>query len=225
MMQPADRRLAYLLAASAAAHLMVLSATGWRARSPVSSGGAALQVSLLGPAPEQRAAGLISASRPVTKVAAATSVALLRTGIEPAPAEALVTRSQRQVPDNQSESNTSYNRVKRGNGGHNQLTVAAIQAYGQTLHDRLMQALHARFLYPLLARREGWQGAVRLLLHIESDGRISNTRILHTSGYAVLDDAAMRSVRDIAVLRIDDAPPGTTFFDLSVTVVYRLTDG
>ena len=224
-MQPADRRLAYLLAASAAVHLMVLSATGWRARSPVSSGDIALQVSLLGPVPEQRAAGSISASRPVTKAAAATSVALLRTGIEPAPAEVLVTRPQHQTPHNQSGSSTFHNQVKRGNGGHNQLTEAAIKAYGQTLHDRLMQALHARFFYPLLARREGWQGAVRLLLHIEPDGRISNTQILHTSGYAVLDDAAMRSVHEIAVVRVDDAPPGTAFFDLSLTVVYRLTDG
>ena len=224
MTLPANRRLAYLLAASATAHLMVLSAAGWHARSPAPPGDAALQVSLLAPAPERHAAGSITASRPVTNAAAAESGVLLHTPVGSVPSDALVTLPQHQAPHDQSGSGTSYNQAKRGDGGRSPQTEAAIQAYGQTLHDRLTRALRARFFYPLLARREGWQGAVRLLLHVEPDGRISNTQVVHTSGYAVLDDAAMRSVHEIAAVRVDDAPPGAAFFDLSLTVVYRLTD-
>jgi protein TonB len=225
MMPPADRRLACVLAASAAAHLMVLSVAGWHARSPLSSGDVALQVTLFAPAPERRAAGSTSARRPATNAAAAHSMPLLRNGIGPVPPEALVARPSRRTSQDQSGPDTSRHQATPGDDGHVRQTEAAIQAYGQTLHDRLTQALRARFFYPMLARREGWQGAVRLLLHIEPDGRISDTQVVRTSGYAVLDDAAMRSVREIAALRVDDAPRGAAFFDLSLTVVYRLTDG
>ncbi len=224
MTQPADRRLAYLLAASAATHLVVLLAAGWRVYTPVSFGNATLQVSLLAPVLERRNAGSIPASRPATKAAPATALTSLVAGLKSAPVRAHTTQPQHPVPHDQSRSTAPGTPTTRGDGGRNQQTEAAVQAYGQTLHDRLMQALHARFFYPLLARREGWQGVVRLLLHIEPDGRISDTRIVRTSGYPVLDEAAVRSVRDIAKVRADDAPSRTAFFDLNLTVVYRLTD-
>ncbi len=49
--------------------------------------------------------------------------------------------------------------------------------------------------YPEEARRRGLHGRVRMLVAINSDGSLREMKILQSSGYAVLDDAARRIVR------------------------------
>lgn len=49
--------------------------------------------------------------------------------------------------------------------------------------------------YPEQARREGIHGQVRLLVAINRDGTLRNITVLQSSGYSVLDDAALRIVR------------------------------
>ncbi|HEY5239756.1 MAG TPA: energy transducer TonB [Rhizomicrobium sp.] len=44
--------------------------------------------------------------------------------------------------------------------------------------------------YPVLSRRLGEQGSVLLHIALADDGRIDNVNILHSSGYARLDEAA-----------------------------------
>ncbi|MGM0450529.1 MAG: energy transducer TonB [Pseudomonadota bacterium] len=49
--------------------------------------------------------------------------------------------------------------------------------------------------YPEEARRRGLHGEVRMLVAINKDGSLREMKILQSSGYAVLDDAARRIVR------------------------------
>ncbi len=78
--------------------------------------------------------------------------------------------------------------------------------------------------YPAIARRKGWQGVVKLQLLIESDGHISDLHIEQTSGYALLDKAALSS------LQLAHVPDAAQWLDgkavsIVVPVEYRLVGG
>ena len=97
---------------------------------------------------------------------------------------------------------------------------------GQRLSRQVLQAMLPYFHYPLFARQQGWQGEVQVAVHIAQDGSLSNLRLARTSGYPILDAAALDSLEKIH--RLPDAT--TTLleasgFDLNVPVVYRLTEG
>ena len=59
----------------------------------------------------------------------------------------------------------------------------------------LGQAFNPSPVYPELARRRGQEGTVRLLVQVGTDGVVHNLGILHSSGYTLLDEAAVRAVR------------------------------
>jgi TonB family protein len=97
---------------------------------------------------------------------------------------------------------------------------------GQRLSRQVLQALFPYFHYPLFARLQGWQGEVQVAVHIARDGSLSNLRLARTSGYPILDAAALDSLERIH--RLPDATTGlleASGFDLNVPVVYRLTEG
>ena len=50
--------------------------------------------------------------------------------------------------------------------------------------------------YPLLARRRGYQGKVLLEVLVKKDGRAGSIRLARSSGYEVLDRAAIKGVRN-----------------------------
>lgn len=49
--------------------------------------------------------------------------------------------------------------------------------------------------YPRLAERRGWTGTVVLLIDVAADGSVSDVTIESSSGYEVLDEAAVSAVR------------------------------
>ncbi len=49
--------------------------------------------------------------------------------------------------------------------------------------------------YPRLARRRGYQGTVLLDVMVDRTGKVSDLRIVRSSGYTILDRAAMESVK------------------------------
>jgi len=50
--------------------------------------------------------------------------------------------------------------------------------------------------YPLLARRMGTQGVVFLRVHVRADGSVAAAEVTTSSGSALLDDSAVKTVRD-----------------------------
>ena len=94
----------------------------------------------------------------------------------------------------------------------------------QHLRACVMNLITRQLTYPAIARRKGWQGVVKLELHIEPNGQISGLHIDETSGYSVLDKAALQSLQ---LANVPDAAQwlqGETR-DIVVPVEYRLIDG
>ena len=93
------------------------------------------------------------------------------------------------------------------------------------LEGRLRNALAHYFTYPMMARRNGWEGQVQVGLRVEADGRLSHVHIAHSSGYRLLDSAALTTLN-----RIDVLPEATRWldgrhFDMVLPIEYRLIDG
>jgi protein TonB len=103
-------------------------------------------------------------------------------------------------------------------------TDPARQDTDRQLRKSLFELVTARLSYPAIARRKGWQGTVRLELHIEPDGLISRLRIDKTSGYPLLDRAAVRSLQLASVPRAGRWLNGQAI-DIVIPVEYRLLDG
>ncbi len=93
------------------------------------------------------------------------------------------------------------------------------------IQARLVKALHANFSYPLLARRKGWQGLVKLQLRIEPDGRLSHIELIGSSGYAVLDKAALDSTYRIQAVSEAATWLHNTALEVQLPVEYRLVNG
>jgi protein TonB len=49
--------------------------------------------------------------------------------------------------------------------------------------------------YPGVARRRGYQGRVLLAVRVLPDGTVGGVKVARSSGYKVLDEAALRAVR------------------------------
>ncbi len=92
---------------------------------------------------------------------------------------------------------------------------AALQA---SLKVSLHQELARHFNYPLLARRCGWQGEVLLAFRLETDGRIIDARIARSSGYRVLDHAALTALGKVK--RIETG--ASHGLAMQLPVIYRL---
>lgn len=93
-----------------------------------------------------------------------------------------------------------------------------------TLQMMLHEAFVVHFHYPSLARQNGWQGEVRLGLRIEPSGELTRICIITSSGYGILDRAAMHSLEAIGKL-----PHAATLlkgngFNLILPVRYQLLD-
>jgi len=49
--------------------------------------------------------------------------------------------------------------------------------------------------YPRRARKKGLQGTVMLKVLVNAGGRVEDLKLLHSSGHAILDKAAMAAVK------------------------------
>ena len=91
------------------------------------------------------------------------------------------------------------------------------------LRQRLKESIRARFSYPRMARRMGWEGLVGLSLHIENDGSLNQIRIARSSGHKVLDDNARKTIQSIGRLQLASNLT-IQAADTEIEVLYRLTD-
>lgn len=88
------------------------------------------------------------------------------------------------------------------------------------LHENLARHFH----YPRLARKRGWQGEVLLTLKIESDGVISRILITKSTGYALLDETAINTVKKISNLKNMGQRLNGRSIEMELPVIYRLTN-
>jgi len=93
-----------------------------------------------------------------------------------------------------------------------------LASYIREVQRRISSAL----AYPVLAEEAGWQGMVKLSLHLSSDGSLIAVRISQSSGYKVFDESVLRIAKDISPY-----PPFPSSIEekelwIEIPVVYRL---
>lgn len=98
------------------------------------------------------------------------------------------------------------------------LDSGALKAFGEVL----AQAIGKRKDYPRLARIRNWQGTTELTLQIGPDGKLQDVHVGHSSGFPMLDAAAVQMVHNAAPL--PDVPEVLRGRELTMTVpvVFRL---
>jgi protein TonB len=100
----------------------------------------------------------------------------------------------------------------------------------QQLRDNHLMAmlrneLAEHFVYPMLARRRGWEGEVHVAALLAADGSIHDLRLLGSSGYAVLDRDALATLARIGTLPRARHWLAGREFSFELPVLYRLTRG
>ena len=72
--------------------------------------------------------------------------------------------------------------------------------------------------YPLIARKQGWEGTVILRLEILPNGTVGMTKLKETSGHQLLDESAIQTVQKWQFIPAKDGEfPIRVFVDLPVT--------
>lgn len=87
---------------------------------------------------------------------------------------------------------------------------------------RLRTHLAQHFVYPELARRRGWEGEVVLRLRIVPPGTIEHVQVARSSGYDVIDRAAMRA---LGRAELSGAAVLSQSFEMQLPIIYRLRGG
>ncbi len=106
-----------------------------------------------------------------------------------------------------------------------QMTEAAPPALNRArIVQRLRRDLRAHFTYPPLARRRNIEGRVTVGFRLDGDGTIRNLRVVESSGHAILDLAAERTLRRLHRVEWYPAMTGGRPTDIELPVVYRLTN-
>jgi protein TonB len=100
--------------------------------------------------------------------------------------------------------------TKDGNGNATS-TASSVdtQRGGGGLSARPDYGVNPKPSYPMLARRRGEQGIVRLRVHVRADGSVAEVTVAQSSGFSQLDDAALKTVRDswrFIPARLDGVP-------------------
>jgi protein TonB len=101
------------------------------------------------------------------------------------------------------------------------MAAAGESALRVTLQRRLQQELSRHFRYPLLARRRGWQGEVRLAFSLDQHGSIIHARVARGSGHRALDRAALEALGKVAAIDVDLSRE----LSFELPVIYKLSGG
>lgn len=110
----------------------------------------------------------------------------------------------------------------------NKITIAAEDNQQAKSKARVIsiiyQELNQHFIYPKLAQKRNWQGKVLLSLSVSPNGKINNVKVYKSSGYSILDQAAISSLTKVEYLpQISSWLPYD--IDVKLPVIYQLIKG
>jgi protein TonB len=92
--------------------------------------------------------------------------------------------------------------------------------YGPYL-QRFRQRVQESLIYPLAARRQGLGGTVELHVWLEATGRVRDVQVAHSSSHAVLDDAAVETIRRLGPVPFPESLPRRALL-IRIPLVYEL---
>ena len=104
-------------------------------------------------------------------------------------------------------------------------TSSASDAITNHLLSLLHESLNRHFIYPPMAHRNGWEGRVELLVHLDHDGRLHALRVVRSSGYLLLDEDALLTLRRIGSIPRARAWLPERGYATTLPVIYKLTEG
>lgn len=88
------------------------------------------------------------------------------------------------------------------------------------IHNRLSQYMS----YPAHARRRGWEGSVMIEFNVDEQGFLHNIHLARTSGYTLLDNAALTAVKKVSYIPLNQWGGILQPVALQLPVIYRLTN-
>lgn len=87
----------------------------------------------------------------------------------------------------------------------------------------IQQKINSYIIYPQEAKNNNWEGVVKVNITIADDGRVKLMEIAESSGYPLLDAAAMLAIKDASPYPFPDVYTGRSEFELIVPVTYKGT--
>ncbi len=98
----------------------------------------------------------------------------------------------------------------------------------QLISERIQKQLNIKLgfkrQYPAIAIRNAWQGKVDLGIRIQANGRLTHVHVIKSSGYNILDNAAITSVHKVASLPEAVYWLNGNYIDVILPVIYKLTE-
>lgn len=98
------------------------------------------------------------------------------------------------------------------------------QAINQRIQKQLQTKIRFNQYYPGIAVRNAWEGRVSLGMRVLANGELTNIHVINSSGYHILDKAAVKSVVRVATLPEASAWLQGRDIDVILLVIYKLTD-
>jgi len=90
------------------------------------------------------------------------------------------------------------------------------------LYSDLKRAFDLHFYYPRMAIKRGWEGEVKISLRVEANGYLTHIQVIDSSGYNLLDKAAITSIDRVQILPAAIALLDGRSLDLILPVQYGL---
>lgn len=153
------------------------------------------------PVPSGQEPGVRSSAPPASSLSAPANPGDVRPPLPLLSAQSLE-KFTRAVPEARSEASRS-------------ITMDTQELKYLTYLARVREKVESAWEYPRLARHEGWQGNLYIRFTIRRDGRLGPVTLLRSSGYRVLDDAALAALRD--AIPFDQFPQAWEEPDLTIT--------
>jgi protein TonB len=158
-----------------------------------------------------------SETKPVSETRAATAAKEIQPQPHPARVAATLPATVEKLPDAAAPAVPAQQHAAESTA-----TTAALE---QQLLDSLRAALMPHFSYPLLARRRGWEGIVRVGVRVEANGNLTGLHLVEPCPYSVLNTAAINSLSQLARLPNAGNWLHGSHVDLVLPVEYRLLEG
>ena len=83
--------------------------------------------------------------------------------------------------------------------------------------EYIKNTIQKQIIYPIVARKKGWQGRVVISFVVDKDGSIMDINIRESSGFSLLDRSAVKTIKKVAPF-----PPPPVRAELIVPVNYSL---
>jgi protein TonB len=104
-------------------------------------------------------------------------------------------------------------------GGPGQSVEHMRNRYLKEQFEYIKKMIEKNLVYPDKARRMGWSGIVVVSFIILENGHVSNEKIVRSSGYEVLDNNVIATIK-----RIEPFPKPPVSAELKIPITYRLEE-